>query len=184
MEQRMNLRKAFTIVEVLVVIMIICILATLLFPALSASKGKAKQTVCISNLRQIYIALQLYRDDNGEYPPNSFEHEGFRQYYKEILACPQSRDGRHAYDYLAAWFFAISPDSHPAHGPFVQAWEDCKAQRQGSLPIVFDENHRHARSKPGDVVVLVREAGSVSVVPALVTRVPGPCSTIVNIFNL
>ncbi len=61
-------RRAFTLIELLTVIAVIGLLSTLLLPAFSSARERARAARCVGNLRQIALAGYLYSQDTGEYP--------------------------------------------------------------------------------------------------------------------
>ncbi|MCC6730193.1 MAG: type II secretion system protein [Chthonomonadales bacterium] len=62
-------RRAFTLVELLVVVAIVAILASILFPAFAQARDKARQTGSLSNLRQLGLAFAMYVQDTDEVLP-------------------------------------------------------------------------------------------------------------------
>ncbi len=63
------MRRAFTLIELLVVVSIIALLAAILLPVFFSVRGKARQTACVSNLRQIGLAISLYAQDADDLYP-------------------------------------------------------------------------------------------------------------------
>lgn len=61
--------KGFTLIELMVVILILGLLMAILMPSLGQAVAAGRQTVCLSNLRQIGMAMQYYLRDNSAYPP-------------------------------------------------------------------------------------------------------------------
>src|SRR5688572_21461216 len=69
------MKRAFTLIELLVVIAIIAILAAILFPVFAQAKASAKQIACLSNMKQVGLAANLYLIDSDDqwFPLSRFE---------------------------------------------------------------------------------------------------------------
>ncbi|MBL1149786.1 MAG: prepilin-type N-terminal cleavage/methylation domain-containing protein [Armatimonadetes bacterium] len=94
MKQR---RPGFTMMELLVAMAIIAILAAVLFPILARARRKAHETVCVTNLRQIGTAMQIYRQDFDEKLPFRLSHiaNGYLSNV-DLLHCPlDPGEGKH-----------------------------------------------------------------------------------------
>lgn len=91
-------RRAFTLVEILVVLAVVLLLAALLFPIFSRVRENARTLSCANNLRQIHLGMQLYVSDaNGYYPcpgaakPNCSWVDSLVFYTRSeaVFVCPQ-----------------------------------------------------------------------------------------------
>ena len=63
------MKRNFTLIELLIVIAIVAILASMLLPALNSARKKGRQTKCVSNFKQCGTALVMYCDTNNQYFP-------------------------------------------------------------------------------------------------------------------
>ncbi|MBC8141311.1 MAG: DUF1559 domain-containing protein [Armatimonadetes bacterium] len=105
--------RGFTLIELLVVIAIIALLAAILFPVFASTREKARQTVCVSNLKQIGLAVRMYVQDFDEtFPvfhaynfspaPGQPGHRGVESQLepytksRDIFRCPDDSGGQAA----------------------------------------------------------------------------------------
>jgi prepilin-type N-terminal cleavage/methylation domain-containing protein/prepilin-type processing-associated H-X9-DG protein len=96
-----RLHRAFTLIELLVVIAIIAILAAILFPVFAQAREKARQSSCLSNLKQMGLAISMYAQDWEGYPMMSSPSD----------AVPRTRWPDYVYPYVKNQQLFICPSA-------------------------------------------------------------------------
>jgi prepilin-type N-terminal cleavage/methylation domain-containing protein/prepilin-type processing-associated H-X9-DG protein len=87
---KMSRRRGFTLIELLVVIAIIAILAAMLFPVFARARESARKIQCLSNVKNIAMAIQMYLTDYDRFPP-SLTTSAYNNVYDLLLAANAGR---------------------------------------------------------------------------------------------
>jgi len=142
--------RAFTLIEVLVVIAIIAILASILFPVLAQAREKARQAACMSNMKQITLASLMYAQDYDEAISRKYWdfHVDLEPYVKsiDVFVCPGSNAPRPERRFFPVVRWSAGGETsgefwtnHPATG----GQRDCSGERQGPRPCIFGHYTRN-----------------------------------------
>jgi len=117
----MSKHKAFTLIELLVVIAIIAILAAILFPVFAQAREKARATSCLSNMKQLGMALQMFAQDHDEYLPKAWFND------EPDTSCPRCWGYR---DPMWGWDYVLLP--YVKNKQIYQLWRACRVLTTGS----------------------------------------------------
>ncbi len=139
-------QKSFTLIELLVVVAIIAVLVAVLLPAIAKARAIAKQTMCLSNMKQLGVATQYYLQDNTDSFPVYGSYGGVVYLFQKYLPRP---DMTSAYNDVFSYSMVWSCPNHPTDNPYGRSpaygvnaafawngvfWGSTKWVKMGNLP--------------------------------------------------
>jgi prepilin-type N-terminal cleavage/methylation domain-containing protein/prepilin-type processing-associated H-X9-DG protein len=154
-------RRGFTLIELLVVIAIIAILAAILFPVFARAREKARQTSCLSNLKQIGLGFMQYAQDFDETLPTDW------------ITIPPGTPWTNHYSWRAAIFpyvrntqiFTCPSDSYVYAGALAGQAQN----NEGSIPASYGDNTVHyAGGAPTSPGILYCRTGQIAIPAQLI----------------
>ncbi len=142
-------RRAFTLIELLVVIAIIAILAAILFPVFARARETARQTSCLSNTKQIGLAIEMYKQDYDGFYPFSTSQAPWGTWYSYFLApyikneqmirCPSNPTWPTGYAYnIEFGYFPGRQISPPRTGAIYDGFPEARVKQPAERIIVCD----------------------------------------------
>lgn len=156
---------AFTLIELLTVIAIIGILAAILLPVVGKVRDNARASVCLSNMRQVSLAMLMFADDNDGVLPTSGDTASGERETDWIYWRDSSRDRQVQHSPIAAYMGgSFSPDIYRCPSD-----ENIRSGNTNGYPYSFSMNREigedrrldgriHNVENPTRIILLVEEA--------------------------
>ena len=151
MRKRGFTKRGFTLIELLVVIAIIAILAAILFPVFARAREKARQSSCLSNVKQLILAMMQYIQDNDEMFPYNEGPSPAAHYYKfaftathptspltpyiknhQVGLCPSRTD---------VWAYGSNYSHFPAYQPYARNLALAKVNIPAEVMMVTESDY-------------------------------------------
>jgi prepilin-type N-terminal cleavage/methylation domain-containing protein/prepilin-type processing-associated H-X9-DG protein len=155
-------KNGFTLIELLVVIAIIAILAAMLFPVFTQARAKARQTTCLSNIKQLALAIIMYADDNDGFYVPAMDEANLIRWHGARSAVDEPFDPTRGplYPYLKSGEIKKCPSFSPANTGFEQGTGGYgyNAQYVGGSPVGWPDMLRAANESqlysPAETIML------------------------------
>lgn len=155
-------KSGFTLIELLIVIAIIGILAALLFPVFASARERARQIACISNARQMGIALAEYTNDNDDHYMARHDNDAGDTFSHGVD--PNPADFQTWYDWIQPYINSYDVQRCPSYG--------------GQYPIPNIANSGAVRYCKSTYLISDNIIGTEGVVRSSLALIPYPSSTI------
>ncbi len=190
-------KKAFTLIELLVVISIIALLVAILMPALGKAREQAKFTVCKTNMKQYYLGMAMYLEDNNDDYPESWH----------ALFNPRGDNSTHYCDWhndsyryesntniqgpLFKYFKTMEIHQCPTFEGFARRYGETHPNHVTTIPVVpqysYSQNHYLGGKKTATTYLGVRKSAEVKhptevviFVEETLWTIPGKASHVLN----